>query len=697
MGEIVNGNALDKNQSKKAHVKVTNFKWVKDLFGTYRFGEIGSIFVFNGKAGDKRVKIRQNTDVESYSMQAPLMTAITMNKTYFQIPRQAIIPKTWEKIFTNPSIGEDIDASNYGTSLNSISLNSILQKIKNYLTTGTASEIQDMITDDDVTTSNISVTFNKILQVLCIGELFLSNGSLINAQGAHLARLFVCSMGSYDKFFEWYIKTLFNGIAHVRATNERNNKEYIVTTPNYTGDGSSFTSMPVITLRELLEEYRDGESFTFTYISNNNGVISPSDLKDLMDILVAELEDMYSVYAPTIKTYSQPFDTAFAWAYQLSCAEFFTNDKVDYIYNAELFRQYIGNLYMKWNLEVNGETALPTYTLNGVRYEADYLSAIVTNILFNAINFSENYQESLSTEDKIIKAYIFAMLKYNRSLKYKDYFTGARTRPIAIDSNGYTSVSVNDDIVEVIDISKGIQAQRFVNVVNKIPRDIKGFTKGIFGVDVAPDWHNPLYLARVSSTIYGQETENTGDAQLSNPQTRTTVLKNAGGNIQFEFKLDRNSIIIGVVDFDIPRAYSKGVNRMYMEVDRFDMFNPYMQYTGDQEVYGEELDVRKNDTFAYQGAYMHMKQDYNEAFGGFIEELKGWTFLDQYVEKGGAAGENYNDHVSPDFIRSKPSELDRFYISLTGMSMASYFHFIIKNTTSVEAVRPMAYNPQILG
>lgn len=698
MGEIANGNVLDKNQSKKAHVKVTNFKWVKDLFGTYRFGEIGSIFVFNGKAGDKRVKIRQNTDVESYSMQAPLMTAITMNKTYFQIPRQAILPRTWEKIFTNPSIGQDIDASRFGTSLKATNLNSILYELYSYITNGADSiyvQIDSMISEESTTQTNCGKIINKILEVLTWLELFLSNGSLINAQGAHIARLFKSGIGSYDKFFEWYIKNLFTGIQYFHATNTKNNKLYVVKTPNF-NLSTEYSTYPVLTLRELLEEYRDGESFKITNISDTI-TLTEAQLSTLFGNFKTKLETLITNEVPVIIEYSQPIDTAFVWAYQLSCAEFFTNDKVDYIYNAELFRQYIGNLWMKIKTILDGDRELPKYTLNGIDYEVDYLSAeITTNILQN-IDLTETYEDDLHSITELAKAYFFAMLKYNRSLKYKDYFTGSRTRPIAIDSNGYTSVSVNDDIVEVIDISKGIQAQRFVNVVNKIPRDIKGFTKGIFGVDVAPDWHNPLYLARVSSTIYGQETENTGADQLSNPQTRTTVLKNAGGNVQFEFKLDRNSIIIGVVDFDIPRAYSKGVNRMYMEVDRFDMFNPYMQYTGDQEVYGEELDARKDDTFAYQGAYMHMKQDYNEAFGGFIEELKGWTFLDQYVEKGGANGDNYTDHISPDFIRSKPSELDRFYISLTGMSMSSYFHFIIKNTTSVEAVRPMAYNPQILG
>ena len=33
-------------------------------------------------------------------------------------------------------------------------------------------------------------------------------------------------------------------------------------------------------------------------------------------------------------------------------------------------------------------------------------------------------------------------------------------------------------------------------------------------------------------------------------------------------------------------------------------------------------------------------------------------------------------NISPDFIRSRVSELDEFYLSLTGYSLGSYFHFI---------------------
>lgn len=56
----------------------------------------------------------------------------------------------------------------------------------------------------------------------------------------------------------------------------------------------------------------------------------------------------------------------------------------------------------------------------------------------------------------------------------------------------------------------------------------------------------------------------------------------------------------------------------------------------------------------------------------------------------------YNlDILGPNYIRSYPAELDRFYNSLSGYSLGTYFHFFIINTNELISNRPMAYNPQL--
>lgn len=682
MSEISNGNPLDQNGSGKVKIKKTNFPIHIHKYGTYRFGEYGCIGAFNGLANDS-VKMQQILDVNTYTLKAPLLTPITMNRVYTQVPRMAMLPNAWNLIYTNPSIGDDIDAKEYGTSVKAEAFTTFLQTICKML----SDQYNAIAEETEWTLAKAKTAIKKLIEAYAINELIFSNGSLINSMGAHLARLWPDRNKSFDKYYDETIALLKSYFGGIYVT--IGDKEYLVNLSFQDDALKSNTSYNVVSLHYFLEDLRDGETITInSFWANTGTILDGEDVITIMGELTEELTKQFLFSYATI-VYRKPFDIARLWSYQMSCAEFFTNDKVDYIYNADIYRNYIGTLIVDAFKEsvLNLEDYL-TYNWNGQEIKIDWLSA------FYFIKMTYDQWIIGTTLGPIIRAYIFAIFKYNRSLKYKDYFTGARTRPVAI---GDTSINVTvNDTVEVIDVVKNIQKQRFLNIVNKIPRDLKGYTKGIMGKDVAPDWHNPLFLAKISETIYGQETENTGEAQVTQAQSRTSVLKNQGNRIRVEFNLDRDSIIVGFIFFDIPRAYSKGVERSFMEVDRYDFFNPYMQYTGDQPVYKEEIDAKQTGTFAYQGAYMEKKQQYNDAFGGFIENLQGWTFLDQYVEPNFGEGYGTSANLGPDFIRSRASELDRFYLSLTGNSMGSYWHFIIDVETHYEAVRPLAYKPEIL-
>lgn len=666
MAEIVNGNPLDKNTSKKTRVKTTRFPLNQRIFGTYRFGEEGVFLVHDGLAGDKSTQIRSASNIDTYTLKAPLLNTITMNKTIIQVNRCAILPNAWEKIFVNPSIGEDIDAAEYGTSVKAENftyfIEEILTRLKNALT----------LAYDTITTNE---DMKEYIEALITAEYIFSRGSLINAMGANLAALWYHKNGAskFSRSYDIFLEDCLNFDGYIEFTHE--NKQYVV---EFSDNFETNTSATKVTKNEFLNLFRE------------NAEINVTAFEYRPQIELSEYIDEVTFFEETMK-YDRPFDIAPLWAYQMAIAEFFTNDKVDYIYNAEIFRQYIKNLWLEL-LQINGSTQESyNYNINGIIFENDALNSKVFNYI------SENINTTSSSGKKIVNAYLNILFGYRRSLKYKDYFTGARTRPIAI-GNTNIEVTAGEDI-EIIDIVKNIQKQRFLNIVNKIPRDLKGYTKGIFGKDVAPDWHNPLFICRVSEPIYGQEVENTGAAQFENPVSRTTVLKNQGRKLQFTLNgFDRNCILIGFIDFDIARAYSDGVTRNFMHVDRFDMFNPYLQYTGDQEIYMEELDAAQTGTFGYTGPYMEYKQKVNRAFGGFITALPGWTFLNSYVGDTTNELERPNTKpIGPDFIRSKSTELDKFYLSLTGHSLANYFHFIIDTYNEISAVRPMAYDPQILG
>lgn len=124
------------------------------------------------------------------------------------------------------------------------------------------------------------------------------------------------------------------------------------------------------------------------------------------------------------------------------------------------------------------------------------------------------------------------------------------------------------------------------------------------------------------------------------------------------------------------------------------MFNPDFQFIGDQPVYGIELGYGFNaipPVFAYQSRDEEYKQRFDQASGGFVENLPGWLLTDDVQARVGAAA------LNPDFIRSYNTELDQFYLALTGYSLGSYWHFTVITDNFVSAKRPMAVDPQILG
>lgn len=684
MSEIANGAQIDKNTAEKHSPKSTNFPITKKTYGTYRFGENGVCLVWNGIEGDK-VKVRQTGEVDSYTLKAPLMENIYLNKTYIQVPRQAILPRNWEKIHTQPSIGDDIDASIYGTSVRAADWNRYIAAIYQDLLTNIAS----ISNPGEIASESEAYTLiERCILTLNINEYIFSCGSLINAMGAKFWQLWRKRNWNFDDMFEAFYNTKIGYLSVTKLYTPNGQTEtYLVTMPAAEAEYPEVGTKQRITLNEFLTKVRDGDIFTVTE------VYSPTfNSMSYEEIAAAYQQQNLTKYFPnTTPIYGKPVDLARLWAYQLTCAEWFTNDKVDYIYNAELFRQYIRNLWYITLERFEPATNLEYFVYNGIKTEIDELSAHV----FKYMGYSEAWETITDENVAAIYKYQCALFKYNRSLKYKDYFTGSRTRPLAI---GDTTIPVTGNTVDVVDVTKSIQIQRFLNIVNRIPRDLASYAKGIMGVHMATDYNKPLFLANTTEAIYGSEVENTAEAQMKEKNSRTMTLKNGSGKYEFNFTLDRDSIIVGIYWFDIERAYTKGVHRSFMHVDRFDMYNPYLQYTGDQPIYREEINAAMQGTFAYKEAYSEFKEEVNDAFGGFITDLPGWAFTDADVQGTHEQGMFQNpEHISPDFIRSKPSELDRYYLSLTGHSLSNYFHFIIKTSSIISATRKMSYKPQILG
>lgn len=675
---VVAGNP--QNQPGDANVPRTRstFDLKYHFFNTHRFGEYMPHYVEELNK-DEDFPINSSHDLRSYTLESPLMQSVKRVKDYFLVPMEAILPLNWEKFFDNPVRGDDVlddvgpTVENFWTKVKSLVSN---------CQAGLTALLADASTTEDI-------ALLGTLRYLILGEFFYSNGSLMSSLGAHGAPYGRVSDGiserSWDYMFDSFITAL---VSHLGSDGY-----FTLSVDGYNYEVNPITSSryfgrKAISVRHALALMRDNPTFTVFGYYSSNGTTITNVFKSLL-----------AGYTLDLQTGNTPFQLSRLWAYQLCVAHYMSNDHIDFVYSAELYRQLIGNYlygYYSSNYDSNA-----FFTRNGIRYQYDYLSAHFASAILTSMT-SALYGQSLLTSTSgfylSILGYLSALFGYRRSLRYLDYFTGSRAFPLAVVSNGPAgTVAVNSNMVNVIDIIKGIQGQRFRNAVNRVRHNFEGYLKGIFGgADPAPDYHNPFWLAHTDDVVFGQEVENTGAAQMSDGIAITTSLRSNSGNYVFEIHSDRPSIAIGITSYDIPRVYSKTIERDFFHLNRFDWFNPFMQYTGDQPIYINELGIAPTanslaslNNFSYTLRHMEYKQRFNQCAGAFAERLPGWLFLAEDF-RGNQA------NINPDWIRSVNSEFDRFYISLTGYSLGTYFHFIVDDYNTAKASRPMAYAPSLL-
>ena len=634
------------------------------FFDTHRFGEYHPHYVEDGEKNDI-LPVRSSHDVRSYTLKAPLMQEITLVKDYFAVPMESILPLNWEKFYDNPVRGDDVSANVgptvenfwniYGTKFSLIwsALNTLINN------TSTSDQIAGL----------------ALFRAIIVGEYVYSNGSLLSSLGCHgapyVSVTYSGSPVSYDFMFDKLVDTFLSSLTSASFTLSVDGYTYLV---DYSGV-SPYDN--VITMRHALSLMRDNPNFI---ISGFTGSIRSDLATELAKFTVTPL------------LANVPLNLKRLWAYQLVCAHYYSNDHIDFVYSAELYRQLIGN-YLINTLTTTFNTAF-FFTRNGIKYQYDYLSARGFDAMSGYITASTSSTMLTTGSPLPIFGYLSALFGYRRSLRYADYFTGSRAQPLAVGSTG---VTVSGGTVDVVDITRNIQRQRFLNAVNRVRHSFEGYLQGIFGGDVpAPDYHNPFFLASTEDNIFGSETENTGSDQFAMPVSITSSLRSNGARYMLEFRPDRPSVLIGITHYDLPRVYGRSMERSFLHVDRFDMFNPFMQYIGDQQIYQQELGINPSSAplstmrnFAYTLRHMEYKQRYNQAAGAFIEYLPGYAFL--AVDERGS-----QSTINPDWIKSVCSEFDSFFVSLNGWSNASYFHFIVDTFNDCSGSRPMAYAPSIL-
>lgn len=675
MPEHVSGNPQNISPVREVRAHST-FDLSRYIFGTHRFSQYNINF-FGETVGADSIPVRSSDVIDSYTLKAPLMQDISKTKEYFMVPRQAILPINWDKIERLPALGDDVVASE---------VNSTITEFESVV--GTFVTLFNSF-DTSYSGAGANTRISAFLRLLLFGELFFSQGSLLAATGCHLSSLISFGKGSsnynaserfsFDRFFDYFVSGLVTEIStstdpvEVVFTSNGNFEYYIL------GDGQNDS----ISIHRFLELARDNHDFSFNFTSVQDTSFD-SYITTLLQSFTA-----FNVGNLTPAGVDIKFSIDRCAAYQLICAHFFSNDHVDYIYSADLWRQNMKSIVKR---TLYSSVRWPYFSYNGVETDYDILSNFVVRSVF-----TQALQDTFAISSSA-RSFFINLFGWRRSLRYQDYFTGAKTRPLA---PGDFSVAVNNNTVDVVNITRNIAFQRLANNVNRIGNRIEDWLTNIIGVKkVEPDYHNPMWLASTRSTVYAVKSENSNNSDVDNLPQVTTSANFNGRDSEYEFTVhaDRQCVILGITYYDIRRAYCDGIDRMLQHVDRFDGFIPDMQFIGDQEIHGTELSVLANRNISYTLRNMEYKQVHDEAYGGFVENLPGFAFMYGYERPQDQNGVLTSDNfvISPEFIRSRGDEFDKFYTSLTGFSNASYFHFIVKTYNEVNANRPMVYAPQIL-
>ena len=685
------GGTVPRNRSR--------FPLSESFFTTERFADYNPCFVMEAVSGD-RITLNQPHQVRTYTLKAPLLQNILKKKDYFQVPMQAILPLNWEKFYTNPVIGDDVP----------IGVGTGVPNFWGRLIRVFASDLSALVTALSTTSTETNVQkLTRILKFLVFYEMFYSNGCLMKnlriGCNAYLPLSRIVTSGTtsinrdsdYDELFDVVIRSLTNSTTHrvdrFNITIGSKTYDVEIALPELHGTNNSGAN-PIIGIRECLELLRDDLNFTVNSVSVTGSPFGQAyTVLNLFSASTSKIPVAPSSN-PDYKTQGVPLNLARLWAYQLVVAHYYSNDHIDVLYSAELYRQYIRSLYDAVIAYggISVTNAVYSFLYNGTRYEYDALSALVFNYMFSNSNLFNTAFTSVFTMNVNRIAYFVSLFGFKKSLRFMDYFTGSRSRPLAI---GDANVDTSGSSVGVLDIARKFQATRFYNAVNRSGRKFSAYMQELFGIVPKPDYHNPFYLAHTSDVVGADEVQNTGDAQQTENNSITSILRSNASRYAFSFEPDRDCIVIGLSYYDLPRVYTRATERQNFYLDRMDMFNPFMQYIGDQSIFNAELGTPTPDLqpFSYTNRDMEYKQRFNMSAGGFCAygtQLDKWFFPADVLRRW------FGTNIGSSFIRSFNSEFDRFYISLNGFSLGTYYHFIVRYDDRCDASRPMAYAPGIM-
>lgn len=625
-------------------------------------------------------KLNFKHSIRSYTLNSPLMSGVRLNKDNFNVPLRALYRDAYDILFQHPQTNtgsEYVSADAYAYASQAdlkqpclALLSRVNIDVINRLTSATTGSV-------DV--SEMFTFYQLAMQIA-------SSGGLLKRLGINCAD---------------FIEVQADGGAFVRFDDLLELLGQLFATATfkvpYDGKNTVDVNVPNGNPHAL---YRFFGMLTQRYVGvtqgyyglyvmlDVNGNAKTKEIAQAISNLVNGHADIYQMAGIPDK-----FSLHRLFAYQAVAHHFYTNDKIDAICNNNEFVQRMLT-FACGRLTSTSDMSVPTFECNGVRYPYPYCShKFVTDAISMVCNPATNTSDVYSAK----LSYVFSLFLPAFALRESDYFTGSRLRPIAM---GDSSADVVGSEVTAIEMTRAIQAQRFLNMVNRSGRRIGKYFKDLFGVAAGADIEcNPQMLSHNECRVESYEVENTAD----NQGAITTNIRTSGGDYEFDFEVKDFGVILTLVSFTAETVYGSFVDRITQQISLPDMYNPFLQFLGDQNVQNYELGplpdsfksiVNASPVYGYQSRDMQYKQHVSVSDSGFNYNLPSYALIRRTNDNNAADVLPYTQ--SSLTIRHYPDEFDQFFNSLTYFGLAGYFHFIMRFDFNIEASRPMAYDAQIL-
>lgn len=635
---------------------------------TERFADI-SPFLYMDCISRDTIPFRSAHKLSSYTLQSPMMDEIYKHKFYSIVPYRAILPNTWEVFFANPTKGDDVPDDVYCNA-------NVLRCYCEYLR-----DLLVKLSNTDTSTIDIMTYAPKIFEFYIVTESIFSSGSLLSSLKYNFWSLLSGVDNSSD-----YVLTTFDNLFDVlmslyvryfSITYEVQPDKFEILIPHSMSPEISTNIIydRIVSDHTFLDILRSGDYYSVD-VASSDIAVDPEFVEIFTNIqgqimgLFIEIISKYGLEPSDLATVDlssvgYDVDLSAVIAYQITCLSQATDPSIDYIFNANLFR----------------ETLFPLDTIERFTYNGRY---------FVYETFSKHYLESYWFNPANFVDTCQKLFSYAKSLKFGDYFTQMRPQRTAV---GDLSIDTSDGL-DALEITRKMVYQRFLNWNNRVGPKYEDYIKELTGMSAMPDPTEPSLITHSQSVVGSYQVENTGEAQLSLDNSVTTLLRDTNSDFEFDIIISEPSILLGLTSYDMMRLYTRVMDRSHLKDSRFDFFNHMLQYTGDQDIKALELDASSDDSpIGYNTKDIHYKMQVSVANGGFITSLKSWAFTSEFTDN----DMTMKFGINPQFIRNTNGDFDRFYSSLTGYSLGTYFHFILKYTNDLSNMRrPMDVAPDIL-